>query len=76
MRVNLDNAYDLEHEKLGTSAVKQKHPFDLSAIDEPYGKGDLVWPMNKSWCKGICPKLQPKWLGPMLEVERLNNVLY
>ena len=55
LRVNLENVYDPAHENLGTSAVKQKNLYDLGAIDEPYSKGDLVWPVNKSKCKEKFP---------------------
>ena len=32
--------------------------------------------MNKSHRKGICPKLQKKWLGPVLVTQKLNDVTY
>ena len=76
LRVHLENAYSLARESLGASAVKQKRQYDLKAIDEPYVKGDLVWLVNKSRRKGKCPKLQPKWLGPMQVTDRLNDVTY
>ena len=76
LRVHLENVYDLARENLGASAVKQKRYYDLRAIDEPFAKGDLVWMVNKSRRKGKCPKLQPKWLGPMQVTDRLNDVTY
>ena len=76
LRIHLENAYNLARESLGASAVKQKRHYDLRAIDEPFQKGDLVWLVNKSRRKGKCPKLQPKWLGPMQVADKLNDVTY
>ena len=76
LRIHLENVYNLARESLGASAVKQKRHYDLKAIDEPYRKGDLVWLVNKSRRKGKCPKLQPKWLGPMQVIDKLNDVTY
>ena len=65
LRIRLENAYDLAKDNLGTSAVRQRCYYDMKAIDEPYRPGDLVWLVNKAPRKGICPKLQKKWLGPV-----------
>ena len=69
LQLNQENAYDLAQENLGTSVVEQKCLYNWGATDEPYAKADLVWLVKKSRCKERCPKLQPKWLGPMLVVE-------
>ena len=50
--------------------------YDLNANEKPYEKGDLVWTMNKSRKKGVCPKMQNRWIGPLLVLERLNDVTY
>ena len=76
LRIRLENAYDLARENLGTSAVRQRRYYDVKAIDEPYRPGDLVWLVNKSRRKGICPKLQRKWLGPVLVTQKVNDVTY
>ena len=76
LKIRLENAYDLAREQLGCSAQRQKKYYDLNAIDEPYMVGDLVWLVNQTRRKGVCPKLQRKWLGPFLIVDKVNDVTY
>ena len=38
--------------------------------------GDLVWMMNKSIRKGKSPKLQMRWLGPLVVIKRLKDVIF
>ena len=76
LRLRLENAYTTARENLGESAKRQKHYYDLKALDEPFKVGDLVWLVNKSRRKGRCPKLQKKWLGPAIVEEKVNDVTY
>ena len=76
LRIRFENTYDLARENLGTSAVHQRRYNDMKAIDEPYRPGDLVCLENKAYRKGICPKLQKKWLGSVLVIQKLNDVTY
>ena len=48
----------------------------MRANEQPYEPGDLVWTMNKSRRKGKSPKLQMRWLGPLVVLKRLNDVTY
>ena len=54
----------------------KKRYYDLGTMDEQYRVGDLVWLLNESRRKGRCPKLQRKWLGPMVVEAKVNNVTY
>jgi hypothetical protein len=76
LRYRLEEAYELAREHLGRDAVRQKRYYDLKANEKPYVPGDLVWTMNKSRRKGVCPKMQNRWLGPLVVKERLNDVTY
>ena len=76
LRIRLENVYDLARGNLGTSAVRQRCYYDIKAIDEPYRAGDLVWLVNKALRKGMCPKPQKKWLGPVLVMQKLYEVTY
>ena len=76
LRKRLEDAYDVAREHLQSSADRQKRYYDVRAHENPYKSGDLVWTMNKSRKKGRCPKMQMRWLGPLVVLKRLNDVTY
>ena len=76
LRERLEDAYEIARENLQSSAVRQKRYYDVRANEKPYKSGDLVWTMNKTRRKGKCPKMQMRWTGPLVVLERLNDVTY
>ena len=76
LRNRLEDAYDVAREHLKVDAVRQKRTYDVRANENPYEPGDLVWTMNKARKKGKSPKLQSRWLGPLVVLKRLNDVTY
>ena len=76
LRERIEDAYDVAREHLQTSANRQKRYYDLRANESPYKPGDLVWTMNKTRKKGKCPKMQMRWNGPLVVLERINDVTY
>ena len=76
LRHRLEEAHEVAREHLRISATRQGRYYDLKANEKPYNTGDLVWTMNKSRRKGVCPKLQIRWLGPLVVLKRLNDVTY
>jgi len=74
LRVRLENAYSLARENLEVGAERQKRRYDVGTSTLKYASGDLVWLLNQSRRKGRCPKLQKKWLGPMIVEAVLNDV--
>ena len=76
LRERLEDAYDVAREHLQTSANRQKRYYDVRANEKPYKPGDLVWTMNKTRKKGKCPKMQMRWVGPLVVLDRLNDVTY
>ena len=76
LRERLEDAYDVAREHLQTSANRQKRHYDLRANESPYKPGDLVWISNKTRKKGKSPKMQMRWSGPLVVMERINDVTY
>ena len=76
LRDRLEDAYDVAREHLQSSAIRQKRYYDVNASEKPYKPGDLVWTMNKTRKKGKCPKMQMRWIGPLVVLKRLNDVTY
>jgi transposase InsO family protein len=76
LRVRMEEAYAVARENLMAGAERQKRYYDLGADEAKFQPGDLVWLLNQSRRKGRCPKLQRKWLGPMIVEARVNDVTY
>ena len=53
-----------------------KRRYDLKTNYKEYNVGDRVWYLKPRRRVGYNPKLQADWKGPMVIIERLNNVLY
>ena len=41
-----------------------------------YQVNDRVWYLNENRKEGICPKLQPSYIGPCLVTKKLNDINY
>ena len=76
LRERLEDAYEVATEHLRLSANRQKRYYNVKANEQLYKVGDLVWAMNKVRKKGRCPKMQMRWIGPLVVVKRLNDVTY
>ena len=53
-----------------------KRRYDLKTNFREYKIGDPVWYFKPRRRVGYNPKFQADWKGPMVVIERLNNVLY
>lgn len=58
------------------AAVQQKRAYDFRANYQFYSEGERVWVRNKLRKRGVCPKLQRRYTGPFIVVERVTDVLY
>ena len=76
LRDRLEEVYAHVRGSLQVAAERQRRNYDVNASGAAYGTGDLVWRMNKTRRKGISPKLQARWLGPCVVIERINAVTY
>ena len=76
LRWRLEDAYADARVHLEAAANRQKRYYDIKAHENPYNTGDLVWTMNKVRKKGKCPKMQMRWVGPVVVLQRLNDVTY
>ena len=81
-----EHAYQLEqklldiHEfarkHLNISSESMKRRYDVKLHKLHYDVGDAVWYYNPKRKVGFNPKLQRPWKGPMVVVDRLNEVLF
>jgi hypothetical protein len=76
MREKLRLIYRHVRHKAGKAMCRQKKTYDHGKVREKLAPGQLVWFAQKNRTKGKSPKLQRKWVGPRLIVERLTDVTY
>lgn len=68
--------HDFARRHLNISSESMKRRYDVKVHKIPYEVGDPVWYYNPKRKVGFNPKLQRPWKGPMIIVERLNDVLF
>ena len=70
------DVHDFARRHLNISSESMKRRYDVKTYKIPYKVGDAVWYYNPKRKVGFNPKLQRPWKGPMVVVERLNDVLF
>jgi hypothetical protein len=75
LRKILHKAHQVAREHLINSAVRQKHRYDSKAVLEHFHPGDLLLVLNEKREVGVCPKLQPVFLGPFVVTKKINDWL-
>lgn len=68
--------HDFARKHLNISSESMKRKYDVKIHKIPYKVGDAVWYYFPRRKIGFNPKLQRPWKGPMIVVERLNEVLF
>jgi hypothetical protein len=76
LRDRMQDAWDRARTCLQESARRQKRYYDKKLAGKPHEPGDVVWYLSRPQVKGLSPKLQTKWDGPYLVLDRLSNVTY
>ena len=68
--------HDFARNHLNISSESMKKRYDVRMHKNPYKIRDAVWYYNPKRKVGFNPKLQRPWKGPMIVVDRLNEVLF
>ena len=76
LREKLEKIFHLVRQKSGREMERQKKQYDRGKVNKQYQAGDLVWHAVKTRKKGKAPKLQRKWCGPKLVLEKYSDVTY
>ena len=76
LREDLTRIYDMVRRKTKKEMERQKRLYDRGKTAATYEPGDRVWQRLTTRTKGKSPKLQRKWRGPHLIVERYTDVTY
>ncbi|KAL6463628.1 hypothetical protein MHYP_G00280190 [Metynnis hypsauchen] len=72
----LDQTHELARGHIRAAQIKQKRQHDLQVKKQLYHVGDLVYAKDSTKKKGLSPKLQAPWKGPLLVTKCLGPGLY
>ena len=72
----LSEIHDYARTRLDISSFQMKKLYDRVTYYHPYEEGDIVWYHDPKRTKGISPKLQRPWTGPMVIVKKINECLF
>lgn len=72
----LEEAQSTAREHLHTAQERQKKVYDVRAQETSYSAGDLVYVKDDTKRKGLSPKLQAPWKGPLIVSACRGPVLY
>ena len=70
-----DDIHDFARKHLNISSESMKRRYGVKIHKIPYKVGDAVWYYYPKRKVGFNPKFQRPWKGPMIVVDRFNEVL-
>ena len=76
LKEKLKEIHEIARENLEKSCDRQKRLYDHRANAHSYNVRDSVFLFDPTKKKGISPKLQSRWVGPYLVVQKLSDLLY
>ena len=74
LRKGMQRAHQRARDNMAESARRQKKTYDRKAEGSSFRIGDFVWLHNTAKTKGVSPKLQQRWHGPYLIIDKLSDV--
>ena len=76
MRSRMQDAHERARIRMRISSRRQKKGYDRKSHGESLRRGDFVWLHNPAKRKGVSPKLESKWEGPYLILNKLSDVVF
>ena len=76
LRERLQEVHSNARQKLGLAAQRQGKMYDRNTKLRKFDVGDWVWLHGVPRKRGVCHKLEPKWTGPFLIMNKLSDVIY
>ena len=74
LRDRLLHAHEVARKYLQSSSKRSKEVYDTRLAHNNFKQGDMVWCLLESRKVGIAPKLQKRYEGPYVVIERLSPV--
>ena len=76
LQKKMKQAHQLVRERLNKSQKRKEKYYEKHLHHHRYKLGDIVWYKNDQRREGVCPKLQPFYIGPCLVTKAYNLLDY
>ncbi|XP_053373971.1 uncharacterized protein LOC128546713 [Mercenaria mercenaria] len=73
---NLVLAHQVARKTLKKNAIYRKKYYDQRSHKRTFKEKDIVWLYNPTRKVGVCSKLSPKWKGPCLIIQKIDDTTY
>lgn len=78
LKRKMQHAHDIARKHMQIAAKRNKDLYDVKVALNKYNMGDVVWLLNETRHKGVCPKLEMVYEGPYIikhKVSEMNFVV-
>ena len=76
LKERMEVAQEVARKHLHKAAQRQKEAYDAKSTLNQFKSGDLVWYASESGEIHITPKLRKSFIGPVLVLNKINDLLY
>jgi hypothetical protein len=76
VRERINKSHIVARKHLKSAAKRQKAFYNLRQNFNKYSERDLVWYLLEYKSEGICPKLQPSYIGPYIITRKMSEWNY
>ena len=76
LRHKTQHAHEVARKHLAVAHRRQKDNYNNKLCEYSYESGDAVWMLNETRKVGVNQKLQPTYIGPIVVLQKLDNLLY
>ena len=76
LQEKLQQVHQLALTNLKKSAIYRKRHYDIKSSKRVLAPSQAVWLYEPSKRPGVCAKLAPRWKGPALVLQRLDDLTY
>ncbi len=74
IRERMQHAHEIARRHLGSSAKRSKARYDIRTSYHDYKVGDTVWMLHEMRRVGTAPKLEKRYNGPFIIIQRRSAV--
>ena len=73
IKKKLEKAHKIVRDKGRAMLQYREDKYDAKYVTPQFEIGSLVMYLNQRRIKGVCPKLQPRYIGPAVVLDRFGN---
>lgn len=76
LNVRIQHAHDIARKRLGSNARRQSEIYEAKHVVNQYRTWDVVWVEKTLVRPGLSQKLQPRYRGSCLVVQKYNDIVF